>query len=162
MPQPGTKQEPSDLQQSTPEVPTAAAVLGAFEQICVAMSAAGAFVAIRDLEGIRSVVSYGNAPGVGTRLPLDSAFVNRCIETGEVVFRDVTASDLRARAPIAQSLNWHAAVAVPLHAQGMVVGLIALFSSQPAAIAPTRVAELQAVAEMFAARIVFESGHGGQ
>ena len=94
MPQPGTKRAPSEPQQSPAHVPTAAAVLGAFEQICVAMSAAGAFVAIRDLEGIRSVVSYGNAPGVGTRLPLDSAFVNRCIETGEVVFRDVTSSEL--------------------------------------------------------------------
>jgi WD40 repeat protein len=162
MPQPGTKRAPSEPQQSPADVPTAAAVLGAFEQICVAMSAAGAFVAIRDLEGIRSVVSYGNAPGVGTRLPLDSAFVNRCIETGEVVFRDVTSSDSRARAPIAQSLNWHAAVAVPLQAQGMIVGLIALFSSQPSAIASATVTELQAVAEMFAALIIFDAGHGGQ
>jgi len=162
MPQPGTKRAPSEPQQSITDATAAGAVLSAFEEICVAMAAAGAFVAIRDLEGVRCVVSYGNAPAVGTRLPPDSAFINRCIESGEVVFREDAENNSRAQPSITQSLNWRAAVAVPVQTQGMVVGLIALFSSQPSAIAPATATKLHAVAEMFAARIIFESGRGGQ
>jgi hypothetical protein len=40
---------------------TPGAVLSDFEQMCVAMSVSGAVIAVRDLAGLRCIVSFGNA-----------------------------------------------------------------------------------------------------
>jgi WD40 repeat protein len=134
---------------------SADAVMSAFEQICLAMSASGAVVAMRDLKGVRCVVSFGNAPPVGARLQPDSAFTTECIETGEVVLCEDTQNDLRIQRDIAKTLNLRSAVAVPIQAQGSVVGLIEVFCSQPSCIYPTAVTALKRVAKLFAA---IESG----
>ena len=130
---------------------SADAVMSTFEQICLAMSASGAVVAKRDLNGVRCVVSFGNAPSVGTRLQPDSAFTTECIETGEVVLCEDTQNDPRIQTDIAKSLNMRSAVAVPIFARGSVVGLIEVFCSQPAAIYPTAVTALKRMAKLFAA-----------
>jgi WD40 repeat protein len=141
---------------------SADAVMNAFEQICLEVSASGAVVAMRDLEGVRCVVSFGNAPPVGSRLQSDSAFTRQCIETGEVVLCEDTEKDLRIQPAIATSLNLRSAVAVAIQAQGSVVGVIEVFCSQPSSIYPAAVARLRQVATLFAAVMIFESGHGGQ
>jgi WD domain, G-beta repeat/GAF domain len=130
---------------------SADAVMSAFEQICLAMSASGAVVAMRDLEGVRCVVSFGNAPPVGTRLQADSAFTTECIESGEAAVCEDTENDLRIQPEIAKRLNLRSAVAVPIHARGSVVGLIEVFCSQPSAIYPSAVTALKRVAKLFAA-----------
>jgi WD40 repeat protein len=140
---------------------SADAVMSAFEQICLAMSASGAVVAMRDLKGVRCVVSFGNAPAVGTRLQPDSAFTAECIETGEVVLCEDTEKDSRIQPSIAKSLNLRSALAVPIQAQGSVVGVIEVFCTQPSCIYPTAVTALKRVAKSFAA-IMIESSRGGQ
>jgi WD40 repeat protein len=129
---------------------SAAFVMSTFEQICLAMSASGAVVAVRDPEGIRCVASTGEAPAVGSRLQSDSAFTRQCIEAGEVVLCEDTENDSRIQPSIAKSLHFRSAVAVPIQAQGSVVGVIEVFSSQPSAIYPTGVAALRRIANLFA------------
>ena len=141
---------------------SADAVMSAFEQICVAMSASGAVVAVRDVNGVRCVVSFGNAPSVGSRLQPDSVFTRECIEKDTVVLSEDTQNDVRVHPATAKSLNLGSAVALPIHAQESVVGLIEVFSARPYSISPTAISALQRVAELFANIMVFEPGPRGE
>lgn len=141
---------------------TPGAVISDFEQMCVAMSASGAVIAVRDLSGIRCTISFGNAPAVGSRLPTDSAFTRQCIETGEIALCEDAESDPRIHPSVATRLSFRSAVAVPIHAQGSVVGLIEVFCSRPSAIYPTAIAGLKGVAKSFATLMIFDAGNGGQ
>ena len=167
MPGTGTKQQ----QTSDPTTPVATAedlqitpgaVLSDFEQMCVAMSVSGAVIAVRDLAGMRCTVSFANAPAVGSRLPTDSAFTSQCIETGEVALFEDAESDPRIHPSVATSLSFRSAVAVPIQAQGSVVGLIEVFCSRPSAFSPTAIAGLKRVAKSFAALLIFDAANGGQ
>jgi Tol biopolymer transport system component len=137
---------------------SADAVMRAFEQICVLMSVSGALVALRDSEGMRCVVSFGNAPAVGSRLQPASSFTRECIETGEVVVCEDTGTDQRIQPSVAKSLNLRSAVAVPVQVQGSVVGLIEVFCSQPFSIYAREVAALRRAANLFSAHILAKRG----
>jgi hypothetical protein len=141
---------------------TPSAVLGEFGQLCVAMSVSGALIAVREMAGMRCTVSFGNAPGVGSRLGGDSAFTKHCVETGEVVLCDDAASDLRLGPLVAARMGFRSAVAVPIEAQGSVVGVIQVFCPEASAIAPGAVADLQRIAKQFAALMIFDAANGGE
>jgi hypothetical protein len=141
---------------------TPGAVLSDFEQLCVAMSISGAVIAVRDLAGMRCTVSFGNAPAVGSRLPIDSALTTQCIGTGEVAISEDAESDPRIHPSVATSLSSRSAVAVPMQAQGSVVGLIEVFCSRPSSFPPTAIAGLKRVAKSFAALMIFDAANGGQ
>jgi hypothetical protein len=130
--------------------PISAFLTRAIEQICAAMSASGAVVAFRDLEGIRCVASAGDAPAVGSRLQSNSNFTRECIATGEVVLCEDTENDSRIQPSIARSLNLRSAVAVPIQVKGSVVGMIEVFSTRPSDIYATDVAVLKQFANLFA------------
>ena len=166
MPGTGTKQqqtsEPTTPIATAEEQITPGAVLSDFEQMCVAISVSGAVIAVRDLAGMRCTVSFGNAPAVGSRLPTDSAFTSQCIETGEVALFEDAESDPRIHPSVATTLSFRSAVAVPIQAQGSVVGLIEVFCSRPSAFSPTAIAGLKRVAKSFAALLIFDAANGGQ
>jgi hypothetical protein len=166
MPGAGTKQQTSEPALSIPTAGeqhiTPGAVLSDFEQICVAMPASGAIIAVRELAGLQCTVSFGNAPAVSSRLPMDSALTRQCIEAGEVLVCEDTERDPRIHPSVAKGLSFRSAVAVPIQAQGSVVGLIEVFCSQPSAIDLTEVAELVDVAKSFAALMIFDADNGGQ
>lgn len=166
MPGAGTKQQTSEPALSIPTAGeqhiTPGAVLSDFEQICVAMPASGAIIAVRELAGLQCTVSFGNAPAVSSRLPMDSALAKQCIEAGEVLVCEDTERDPRIHPSEAKGLNFRSAVAVPIQAQGSVVGLIEVFCSQPSAIDLTAIAGLVDVAKSFAALLIFDAGNGGQ
>jgi hypothetical protein len=166
MPGPGTKQQRSESTNPIATVGdlqiTPGAVISDFEQMCLAMSATGAVIAVRDLAGIRCTVSFGDAPAVGSRLPTDSAFTRQCIETGEVALCEDAEKDPRIHPSVATRLSFRSAVAVPIQAQGSVVGLIEVFCSRPFGIYPTAIAGLKGVAKSFAALMTFDAGNGGQ
>jgi hypothetical protein len=145
---------PSDLQVN-PD-----AVLHDFAQLCVAMSVSGAFVAVRELTGLRCTVSFGNAPAVGSRLPADFAFNKQCITTGEAALCEDAANDPRIHPSLAMRWTFRSAVAVPIRIHGNVVGLIAVFHSQPRAIPITAIAQLREIAKSFAALMIFDAGYG--
>jgi hypothetical protein len=166
MPGVGTKQQtyqpvnPIDTfweQQITP-----GRVLSNFEQICVAMPASGAVIAVRDLAGMLCTASFASALAVGSRLPTDSAFTRQCIETGEVVLCEDAESDSRIHPSVATRWNFRSAVAVPIVTQGEVVAVIEGFCSRPSAIDPTAIAALKAVANSFAAMMIIDADNGGQ
>ena len=163
MPGAGTKQqtsEPIDTfweQQITP-----GRVLSNFEQICVAMPASGAVIAVRDLAGMLCTVSFASALAVGSRLPTDSAFTRRCIETREVVLCEDAQSDSGIHSSVATCWNFRSAVAVPIVTQGEVVAVIEVFCSRPSAIDPPVIAALKAVANSFAAMMIIDADNGGQ
>jgi GAF domain len=127
---------------------------GAIEAICSAMAASGAVVALRDAEGVRCIASAGEAPEVGSRLQPDSTFTRACIETGEIVVCEDSETDSRITPSIARELNLRSAVAVPIRTQGLVIGLIEVFSSRPSGIYATDVAVLKDFANFFAPLLV--------
>jgi GAF domain len=166
MPGTGTKQhtsEPINPNDTAGDLQiTPGAVLSDFEQLCVALSISGAVIAVRDLAGMRCTVSFGNAPAVGSRIPIDSAFASQCMGTGEVALSEDAESDPRIHPSVATSFSSRSAVAVPIQAQGSVVGLIEVFSSRPSAFPPTAIAGLKRVAKSFAALMIFDAANGGQ
>jgi GAF domain len=166
MPGAGTKRQRSEsvntIATTTEQQMTPGVVLSDFEQICVAMPASGAVIAVRDLAGVLCTVSFGNALAVGSRLPTDSAFTRECIETGEVVRCEDTESDPRIHPSVATQWKFRSAVAVPIQAQGEVVALIEVFCSRPSAIYPSAIATLKGVAKSFAALMIFDADNGGQ
>jgi len=122
----------------------------AVERIRWELSASGVVIAVRDSEGACCLASAGEAPAVGSRLQPDSAFTRECFETGEVVLCEDTENDSRILPSIAQSLRLRSAVAVPIHMQGSVVGVIEVFSSRPSDISPPDVDVLQECANLVA------------
>ena len=195
MPGAGTKQqrisEPAPTGAPAAEANiTPAEVLGDFGQICVALPASGALIAVRDLSGLRCTVSFGNAPAVSSRLATDSAFIRQVFETGEVVLAEdmegapkgqertigtavgdvgagfdndaANAASVPEIQPKVVTLpNFRSAAAIPVLAQGSAVGLIVVFSSQPSALSSTAIAGLQRVAKSFAALLIFDAANEG-
>lgn len=166
MPGAGTKPQ----QSSQPEVPTGStgtmlptpdAVLEEFGQICVSLPAGGAVIAVRDVIGLRCTVSFGDAPAVGSRLPMNSAFIAQCMETVEVVLCEDVTTDQRVPATVAAGSRFRSGVTLPILAQGGVVGVIQVFCVQPSAISPSAIAGLQAVARSFAELMISDAANDG-
>ncbi len=166
MPGVGTKQQRSEpvnpVDTVREERITPGRVLSDFEQICVAMPASGAIIAVRDLAGMLCTVSFGNALAVGSRLPKDSAFTKQCVETGEVVLCKDTEGDPRIHPSVATRWSFRSAVGIPIQARGEVVAVIELFCSRPSSIDPIAIAALKAVANSFAVMMIFDADNGGQ
>jgi hypothetical protein len=237
MPGVGTKQQKtSELAQTIAATRdrqlTPDAVLNDFGQICIALPASGALIAVRDLSGLRCTISFGDAPAVGSRVPTDSALITQCFATGEFAIseefsepaatdqenaasvpaiaasdlwnlpslqenvegdaaaeRDTSvgasvatsdtvvvpsgvetlttsigdiASEITIFPEVATSVSVRSAAAVPIHAQGSVVGLIEVFSSQPSALSPLAIAELLQVAKSFAVLMIQDAANGGE
>jgi WD40 repeat protein len=156
MPEARLKREASEPQNETTGekvLQVSAFLTRTVEQICSAMSASGVVLAVRDPEGVRCLASAGDAPAVGSRLQPDSTFTRACLESGEVVLCEDAENDSRIHRSVAKSLNLRSAVAVPIKANGSVLGVIEVFSSRPSDIYPTDVPALEEFAELFAAII---------
>ena len=161
MPGVGTKQQKTSALAQTiaatgdPQL-TPDAVLNDFGHFCIALPATGALIAVRDLSGLRCIVSFGQAPAVGSMVPTDSALKTQCFTTGEFAISEelleATATDQENAASVAT---------VPIRAQENVVGLIEVFSSQPSAFSPIAIAELLQVAKSFATLMIFDATNDG-
>jgi len=137
-------------------------ILTEFGQICVNLPVTAALVAVRDLTGIRCTVSFGKAPAVGSQLPTESAFTMEGLVTGELATCEDTEIDPRIHPSFAKALGFRSAAAVPINAQGSVVGLIEVFCSRPSAFSTAAIADLQQVAKSFASLMVYDAANGGQ
>lgn len=129
-----------------------------FERICTAMSASGVVLAVRDPEGVRCLVSAGNAPAVGSRLQPDSAFTRACLETGEMVVCKDAENDSRIHPSVAKALHLRSAAAVPIKSQGSVIGVIEVFFPRPSDIDPVDVAVLKGLAKFSASLLSMDAG----
>jgi len=165
MPQPGMQREHPEpanpAARAGDELVSPDAVMNAFAQACLAIPAIGAVIGVRDLQGIRCVISFGKAPPVGSRIGSEPEFSKRCIENGEVVLCDDLAAD-PCPPGIAGDALPGAAVAIPIFVHSEVAGVIELWSFEPFSIHPGVIGELKQVADSFAANMIFESVHGDQ
>ena len=167
MPLAGTKQqhisEPATLASPSRALPiTPARVLSDFEQICEALPVSGALIAERELAGLRCTVSFGKAPRVGLQLAPDSSLAFECLETGEVALSEDAHIDPRIDSAEATRVGFRSAIAVPIRAQASVIGLIEIFCSEPSAFSPETIAQLERLANSFAALMIFDAANGGQ
>jgi WD40 repeat protein/putative methionine-R-sulfoxide reductase with GAF domain len=117
-------------------------------EVCSRTGAGGAFIALRDQEGLRCVASAGDAPAVGSRLQLDSHLTRDCLETGHAMICEDIEGGWGMGPSIARSLHLRSAIAVPIQTQGSSVGVIEAFSSRPSAFRATHVTELQQMADV--------------
>jgi hypothetical protein len=137
-------------------------VLSDFEQICVALPVSGALIAVRELAGLRCTVSFGKAPRVGSRLAPDSSLAFECLETGEVALSEDAHIDPRIDSAEAARVGFRSAIAAPIRAQASVIGLIEIFCSEPSAFSRETIAQLERLANSFAALMIFDAANGGQ
>ena len=142
--------EPENEITGNGDQPISAVLTRAVERVCSLTSADGAAIALRDPQGVLCQASTGNAPDVGSRLQPDSGLTRECFETGQVVLCEDAENDSRVRPSIARSLHLRSVVAVPIQAQGSVVGVVEAFSSRPSAFATAEVAALQRIADLLA------------
>src|SRR4029077_6168121 len=153
MPQPGMQREHPEpanpAARAGDELVSPDAVMNAFAQACLAIPAIGAVIGVRDLQGIRCVISFGKAPPVGSRIGSEPEFSKRCIENGEVVLCDDLAAD-PCPPGIAGDALPGAAVAIPIFVHSEVAGVIELWSFEPFSIHPGVIGELKQVADSFA------------
>ncbi len=112
---------PEDVLPATDfELNSATDAMSAFEQICLAIPASGALIAVRDASGLRSVGSLGDAPEVGSHLPPDFGMAIECLETRSAVYRDLT-DDAQRVLSVGLSMEGvsqvRSAVALPMRAE---------------------------------------------
>ncbi len=117
------------------------------ERMCLLTGADGAAIALCDPEGVLCRASTGSAPEVGARLQSDSGFTRECFETGQPVLCEDAENDARVQRSIARGLRLRSALAVPIQAQGVVLGVAEVFSSRRSAFDITDVNQLQRIAD---------------
>jgi WD40 repeat protein len=144
---------PDDVLPATDfELNSATDAMSAFEQICLAIPASGAIIAVRDASGLRSVGSLGDAPEVGSHLPPDFGMAIECLENRSPVFRDLT-DDAQRVLSVGLSMEGvsqvRSAVTLPMHASGAIIGLIAVFSRHESSIQPRDIKDLTRVADFW-------------
>jgi hypothetical protein len=136
-----------------------ALLMSVVEEVCSAMSASGAVIAVLDSQGIRCLASTGEAPPIGARLPPDSSFSAECFKTGMVVLRDEAKGDSRIPLSLDGSRPVRSAVAVPILSEGSVIGTIEVFASEPSAAYAGNIAPLEGIADFLAPIVALASGY---
>ena len=123
-----------------------AALTTVVERVVLLTGADGVAVALCEPEGVFCQASTGQAPPVGSRLQPDAAFTRECLETGQPVLCEDAENDARVERSVARALHLRSALAVPIHAQGSVLGIVEVFSCRPSAFNSAHVSELQRIA----------------
>ena len=123
-----------------------AALTTIVERVVLLTGADGVAVALCEPEGVFCQASTGQAPPVGSRLQPEAAFTKECLETGQPVFCEDAENDARVERSVARALHLRSALAVPIQAQGSVLGVVEVFASRPSAFNAAHVSELQRIA----------------
>ncbi len=123
-----------------------AALTTVVERVVLLTGADGVAVALCEPEGVFCQASTGQAPPVGSRLQPDAAFTRECLETGQPVLCEDAENDARVEGSVARALHLRSALAVPIQAQGSVLGVVEVFSSRRSAFNTGHVSELQRIA----------------
>jgi TonB family protein len=104
------------------------------EQACVATAATGAAIILeRDGEMVCRASSGVNAPELGARLGSEPGLTAECIKTRQVQRCDDAQADPRADIEASRSLGVRSVMILPLIRNGVLAGVLEVFSSQPAA-----------------------------
>jgi GAF domain/Sel1 repeat/PilZ domain len=116
--------------------------------------AGGAAIALVEDPESRQIICRGragsDAPPLGTALDLDSNFSGACIRTGTLQRCEDAETDLRVDRESCRLLGIRSMIAVPVCNGDAVLGLLEIFSPQPAAFIANDDMVLQRLAEMIA------------
>jgi protein TonB len=89
-----------------------------------------------------------SAPDLGMRLSVDSGISGECLRTGKILRCDDTQKDYRADPAVCLRLKVASIAAVPLHQDGLVVGILEAFSDRTYAFAEEHMHALQDLARV--------------
>jgi hypothetical protein len=119
--------------------------------------AGGAAIALVENPESREIICRGragsDAPPLGTPLDLDSDFSGACIRTGTLQRCEDAETDSRVDSESCRMLGIRSMIAVPVCSGDAVLGLLEIFSPQPAAFIANDDMVLQRLAEMTAGAI---------
>ena len=114
----------------------------------------GIAIAIAEGDEIICRASVGTmAPDRGVRLDSKAGFTGACFRTGRIIRCDDSERDPRVNLEACRRLGTRSMVAVPLEAQGNVVGLLEAFSTQPFGFNDGDVRGLNLLAELILAAL---------
>jgi len=117
------------------------------ERVRLLTDAEGAFLGVCNAWGVICRASVGKAPDVGSKLQSEPTVTSTCIESRRVVICEEQAEESR---PGVQPTPWRArsVVAVPIHGQGAVWGVVEVVSSRAAAFSMEHIAGLERIAQL--------------
>jgi WD40 repeat protein len=134
------------------DLTSATDAMSAFEHTCLAIPASGALVAVRETGGLRCVASLGDAPEVGSHLPPDFGIALECLFSGSVVSADFS-DDAQRVLCVGITMDGvsqiRTAVALPMRTGGVIIGLIAVFSTRESAIQFRDIKSLARIADFW-------------
>jgi hypothetical protein len=114
----------------------------------------GAAIALGDNHAMTCRATAGSdAPGLGAPVNTGSGFSGHCIRSGQVMYCDDSETDSRVNRESCRVLGVRSIIAVPIHVDATVVGLLEVFSPHPAAFDVNANLVLQQLAETAAAVI---------
>jgi putative methionine-R-sulfoxide reductase with GAF domain len=95
--------------------------------------ATGAAIALKQDDLMVCRASAGDAPPVGAVLQIGSGFSGECVRAGRLLRCDDTETDPRVDRESCRALGIRSMIAIPIHAQGGIAGLLEIFSPKPQA-----------------------------
>jgi putative methionine-R-sulfoxide reductase with GAF domain len=95
--------------------------------------ATGAAIALQQDGEMVCRASAGDAPPVGARLQVGSGFSGECVRAGRLLRCDDAETDSRVDRESCRALGIRSMIAIPVHANGGVSGLLEVFSPTPGA-----------------------------
>jgi TonB family protein len=116
------------------------------QEVCIAMCASEVVISGLDAQGFHCLAGTGKAARANAFLQHDSRFSADCLKTGEVVILKDADVDLETTLSTAGSLPVFA-MAVPILAQGSVVGALEIFFTTHSAICAADIAPLEKMAD---------------
>jgi|SRR5512147_808517 putative methionine-R-sulfoxide reductase with GAF domain len=100
------------------------------QQVCSLTHADGAAIALSEAGELICRASIGNAPALGVTVGPESRFTRQCVQTAQLAScRDVEV-DPRFQPMPPGGAHFRSAMAVPIVAEGAVVGVVEVFSSK--------------------------------
>jgi putative methionine-R-sulfoxide reductase with GAF domain len=100
------------------------------ERALTFMHATGAAIALSRGDEMVCVAAAGpDAPSPGARLQVGSGFSGECIRTGKLLRCDDTETDSHADREVCRVLGIRSIIAIPIHRDKTVIGLLEVFSS---------------------------------
>ncbi len=95
--------------------------------------ATGAAIALQQDDEMICRASAGDAPPIGARLQAGSGFSGECVKLGRLLRCDDSETDPRVDRESCRALGIRSMIAIPIRANGSIVGLLEVFSPHPGA-----------------------------
>jgi putative methionine-R-sulfoxide reductase with GAF domain len=95
-----------------------------------------------------------NAPAVGVRLRVGSGFSGECVSSGMLLRCDDSETDARVDRESCRALGIRSMIAAPIRSQGVVTGLIEVFSPHPETFQPDHELTLHHLTEVVSAAVL--------